>query len=80
MINFKRIDNTVTAEIDTGRGWSYDLRWTAAGGKDHAMFVRDAMQHNLNDKLKEIREAAYNQGWADAKSKKRKSTWFSQWF
>lgn len=45
---------------------------------------RKLLYHNLlssfYDHLEAIRRGAYEQGWADAKAKRKKRTWFSrQW-
>jgi len=43
---------------------------------DFAAFVVRAMQEQLGNKIKEIREDAYNEGWRDAKAKRAKKKWF----
>lgn len=50
--------------------WECNSEW-------YAYFVVDRCEVRLWEALKIIRERAYERGWKDAKSKKKKCTWFS---
>lgn len=80
MIVFKNEGAKVTAELKAANGWIYYFTYATAGGNDHAFMLKESLSKKLCDTLQGIREEAYEQGWADAKAKRKKCTWFSRWF
>lgn len=57
----------------------YLLRWNTADAC-YANLLGDHLRSKLNNKLRAIREEAYEQGWKDAKAKRKKKDWFSGWW
>lgn len=76
MIKVNRDGAQITLTTDPGNGWSYSFEWTAGGGDDHAALVTQAIRDRMYRDLQYIREEAYHQGWADAKAKRTKKTWW----
>jgi len=48
-----------------------------AGNEWAAGLLADLLQKTFFNKIKDIREKAYDQGWKDAKSNRAKETYFS---
>ncbi len=83
MIKFDRKDNTiycyVSVAIPGTQTWTYHFSWTS-NDVPNAQLLCNALDDALTEKLKQIREDAYNKGWKDAKAKLRKSDWFGGWW
>ena len=47
------------------------------GNKILAGFMAEAIEQQFAERVAQIRRAAYNNGFADAKAKRARSTWFS---
>ncbi len=43
----------------------------------HAELLASNLTDHMFSLIKEIRRKAYNQGWTDAKSKRKRESWFS---
>jgi hypothetical protein len=80
MIKFHQHGTQVKVEIDPGINGSTMLLYWQADKEMLAYLLRDKLQTELGDKLRAIREEAYEKGWKDAKAKRAKSTWFARWW
>lgn len=81
MIGFKRegvgVKIEVCIPVPTYEDRVYTTTWNA-GSEAYADFLTQAFRSELETKLRNIREEAYNRGWRDAKSHNTpKDTWFS---
>lgn len=79
MITFGRTDNKVIIKIEHGifgtNGEYFELELSQ--GQDYqAQLLMKAFQENLSKRQKEMKEKYYNEGWADAKAKRKKRTIF----
>lgn len=79
MISFTREGSVVTAQIEANVGVDKRFfRFTVSLSDDvYASMLRENFDHYLRDKVKSIREEEYEKGWADAKAKRKKQTWFA---
>lgn len=80
MIEISRIGNdlavTLKGGADTGSS-TFTLRWSV-GSEWASTLLMWHLRYRLHETIERTRRAAYEQGWKDAKSKKRaKQTWFS---
>lgn len=82
MITFSRNDNKVIVKVEHGifHGDQYFELDILQNYQYQAQLLRNALELNLSRKLEEIRKEAYEQGWKDAKAKRKKQTWFSGWW
>jgi hypothetical protein len=48
-----------------------------AGAEWAARLLHADLRERLSQRMRQIRQEAYAQGWKDAKAKRRKETWFS---
>jgi hypothetical protein len=44
----------------------------------HSKLMAENLNNHLRETIEEIRRQEYEEGWKDAKSKKKKKIWFSQ--
>lgn len=82
MIRFKRQGTKVIIEIEHGINPNPTHFFSREITQDYdyqAELLKDAMQKNLNNHLKQIKHDAYMEGWRDAKAKKRKRVWDDFW-
>lgn len=83
MITFKRDGTKIIASIEFPRT-KVEARWLEFSWHTNCDITADVgaqlLEEGLKDKLKKIREEAYNQGWRDAKAKVKKEEWFSGWW
>lgn len=56
-------------------GLIFELRW-AAGSEWSARLLAHSLRSRISDLLSRIRREAYEDGWRDAKAKRRKATWW----
>ncbi len=47
------------------------------GNEFDAKLMADNLQKKLKSELEQVRKEAYEQGWSDAKGKRKKEDWFS---
>ena len=85
MIRFGRVDSKVIIKIEHGifRDSEYFDLELSQGQIYQAELLRQAFQDNLNRHQKELKEKYYNEGWADAKAKRKKRTeerFWGGWF
>lgn len=80
MIQFNRKDSRVqvkvSIDIPRSGNWTYTLDRTESDVPS-AQLIVNRMDDVLSNKLKQIREDAYNAGWKDAKAKTKKQDWFA---
>lgn len=83
MFNFKRhitkIELKIEPQISGADSWYYTF---TADFHDEpgAQLVMNAIEDNLEKRLKKIRSDAYEEGWKDAKAKRKRADWFSGWW
>ena len=81
MIKFVRFDKTkLRIEVDTGirvDKSTFNFTFGNLTYQANAELMRQHLQDALGDLFKKAREASYNEGWKDAKAKRRKRKWFS---
>ena len=71
-----KIKSPLPSDDDSRIGVTFLMRYEC-GDNASAELMRRHMQDRLDEAVVGIREAEYNQGWRDAKSRKvAKSTWF----
>jgi hypothetical protein len=80
MINITR-DGTkvrlaVGTRIPTDKAYDYLFYWDC-GCVEYAGLLSEAMRNQLGEVVKAARKEAYEQGFRDAKGKRRKNDWFS---
>lgn len=69
----------VKISIPGAGDWTYTFSRHEEDVPDAQLTV-NAMEDWMNEKLKAIREDSYNEGWKDAKAKKKKRDWFAGWW
>lgn len=79
VIREKEIVKLVTTVYVPGMGsLSYDFAFGCIGGADHAALLRYRINEAMGEKLRAIREGAYQRGWREAKAHKGgKQAWHS---
>ena len=85
MIRFSRDEKKVQIKIEHGifRSTEYFTLELEYGENYQAELLMKAFQDNLNRHQKEMKEKYYNEGWADAKAKRKKRTnerFWGGWF
>ena len=82
MIKFKREGNDAVCVISLDMPfWNtrdFHFTWSTGSEVCSSLLTKHA-EEALKTALRKVRETAYNQGWKDAKSKKRKEDWFISW-
>lgn len=81
MIKFGRDNTSVKVYVEHGLFGTSEC-FTLNIHQDHpyqAELLRNQLQENLNKHIKSIKEKAYNDGWADAKAKRKKKNWSEFW-
>jgi uncharacterized protein (DUF2164 family) len=82
MIKFYRKDSNTLVHVQHGVFGSeqgFELKIEQAHDYQAQLLV-NALHENLNRHLKEIKEKYYNEGWKDAKAKKKKRiSFFGGW-
>lgn len=84
MLSFKRKDNVVQILVEHGinhDGTHFELTINQ-NHEYQAELPKRQFQKHLEDKLKAVKQEAYNEGWKDAKAKRRKKIWmdfFGNW-
>lgn len=58
--------------------WLYHFTWKTHD-EAYAQMLAYHVNKSLKEKMQEIRQQSYEQGWKDAKAKRKKETWFSGW-
>ncbi len=80
MIKFDRIDSKCQAIVELNivgaKNWDYKFEFNE-NDIPTAQLVINAIKDQMNERLKVIREKAYEDGWKDAKAKKRRQDWFA---
>lgn len=76
--NIKRANSTVKISIgptpaDPDRNYSFEFE---CGDADHAELMMRYLRDGIGSLLESERRKYYEQGWRDAKSKRRKHGWF----
>ncbi len=71
----KQVALAVTVNIPFYDDRMFTLEWNC-DSEVYAGLLADAMQRQTKETLKAIRREAYNEGWRDAKAKRKKATWF----
>lgn len=82
MFNFKRKDNVVQIEVEAKSNVSerwYQFSFNCNDAVYADLLVK-SFGDNLTQKIKQIKEEAYKQGFKDAKAKRRHETWFGGHF
>ena len=83
MFSFKRDKNqivlTVEPHIKGAETWEYMFRMDCTD-IPAAQLLINAFTARREELLSKIRRDSYEQGWNDAKAKRRKETWFSSWW
>lgn len=82
MISFSRIENTVKVKVQHGI-FHNDAHFALTINQDYeyqAQLLLNQLDKHLRNNLEAIRKEAYEQGWKDAKAKRKKKTWFSSWW
>jgi hypothetical protein len=80
------IDNSTDGTIELNVTFSvpYDGNWTYTfshqGSRIEAAFIRDAIETQFQEAIERIREKAYNEGYKDGRSKRKKKDWFKECF
>ena len=79
MININKHGTTVKVSIETGliASSSDVLLYWECGNDVFAELLTNQLRKKLADRIQAIRQEEYEQGWKDAKAKKRKRTWFA---
>lgn len=75
MIKIYRKKTYVFVEVDTNLDWVVPFKWVQSSELDAVLLERH-LRDELYSRVEAIREEAYNQGWKDAKAKRKKQTWF----
>jgi len=77
MIQISNQKEKVVVNIQLSINWSIDLLYTRNCEMD-AVLLRNQISNDLTEKIKKIRQDAYELGWKQAKAKKGcKKTWFN---
>ena len=84
MIRIKRDNEKVVLLFDTGLPHDCEGKTTVAWdftvttpAPYYAQLVTDYYRDRLRSEMQRIRREAYEEGWADAKAKRKKQDWFS---
>lgn len=78
MIKFNSSGGDVKIVVDSGVG---KFTFTHHCAEDYlAGLMRDQYEKHMNSVLEQERRKAYDQGWKDAKAKRKRETWFSGWW
>lgn len=68
----------VEPNIEGAETWYYTFSRVGNSEPGSQMLI-NAINRERERRMKDAREAAYNQGWSDAKAKRKRETWFSGW-
>ena len=83
MINAKATKDGVTLGIEINipghKTWTYNFRWTT-NDEAYSQLLTNQINEDVKKNLKVIRREAYNEGWKDAKAKRKKESWFGGWW
>lgn len=78
MFTFKRegtqVKLSVEAKSSVAARW-YEFNWNCSDDVYADLLVK-AFELNLEEKMKQARKDAYAKGWADAKAKRKRESWF----
>lgn len=79
--NRENVEFVVSCKVDrlAAERVSITLRYSTPDPVWAALFA-EAMNKELSERLKAIREESYNRGWKDAKARKQKQTFFAWWW
>lgn len=78
MIRFRTNGSDVKIDVQSGVG---EFTFSHNCGQDYlAGLMRDQYERHMNSVIEELKRKYYNEGWKDAKAKRKKATWFSGWW
>lgn len=77
MIKITKQNNEVYLTIETTLGFNYTLK-ACEGYEYQAILVKDRLSADIENRIRKIREEAYNQGWKDNRKgvKNKKKNFF----
>lgn len=81
MFTFERDGTSLKLQVEAktyiAKRW-YSFSWQCTDEIYADLLVKNFQEH-LSNRLQGIRRSAYEEGWKDAKAKKKKETWFAGW-
>lgn len=83
MISFERKDNQIFTKVKLAIPGTTEWTYTCSFQENDvptAQLVINAFEDALQEKLRQIRKKSYEQGWSDAKAKRKKCEWFGCWW
>lgn len=83
MLFFSRKDSTLEVTVQffvPGLGLRNFKLTDARNHETEAQLIVNSLKDHMHEQLKKIAEEEYKRGWADAKAKRKRSTWFRSWW